>query len=94
MAFGGFEKDRKRLKYICPAREYGATCPGQSQCPLQHSARIDLETDRRIFTPVARSSNKWTTLYNKRTSVERVSVFWFRTLLHKRTKEDKITMCT
>jgi hypothetical protein len=29
--------------------------------------------DRRIFTPVARSSYKWKMLYNKRSSVERVN---------------------
>ena len=73
MAFGGFEKDRNTLKYNCPAMAYGIKCPGQSQCPIKQGIRIDIETDRRIFTPVARSSHKWTTLYNKRTSVERVN---------------------
>lgn len=73
MAFGGFEKDRKTLKYICPAREYGIACAGKARCPLKYNIRIHLETDRRIFTPVARSSNKWKKLYNKRSSVERVN---------------------
>ena len=43
-------------------------------CPLfKKSIRIPLKEDRRVFTPVARSSYKWETLYDKRTSVERVN---------------------
>ena len=35
--------------------------------------RIKCEEDRRIFTPVARSSHKWKRLYKKRTGVERIN---------------------
>jgi hypothetical protein len=35
--------------------------------------RIPLETDRRIFVPIARSSYKWHRIYNVRTAVERVT---------------------
>jgi hypothetical protein len=35
--------------------------------------RIALDTDRRIFTPVARDSNKFKKLYKKRTEVERLN---------------------
>jgi len=35
--------------------------------------RNPLETDRRIFTPVARSSYAWKTAYDRRSSVERVN---------------------
>ena len=35
--------------------------------------RIKCDEDRRIFTPVARSSYKWKRLYKKRTGVERVN---------------------
>lgn len=73
MAFGGFEADRETLKYLCPALHYGCECAGRESCPVKHSARIKLDTDRRIFTPVARSSYKWARLYNKRTAVERVN---------------------
>ena len=74
MAYGGFEREREAHKYICPALAYGITCAGASQCPLyQKSLRVSLEEDRRIFTPVARSTSKWKVLYNKRTSVERVN---------------------
>jgi len=74
MAYGGFEKNRETLKYLCPALHYGIDCKGKTQCPLyKKSLRIPLEEDRRIFTPVPRSSYKWEALYKKRTSIERVN---------------------
>jgi hypothetical protein len=74
MAYGGFEKDRMVLKYICPARAYGLTCSGIPECGhAMKSERISLEIDRRIFTPVARSSYAWERDYKKRTAVERVN---------------------
>ncbi|MFW0860583.1 MAG: transposase [Dethiobacter sp.] len=73
MAFAGFEKDRETLKYRCPARHYGVECKGMNQCRASGGVRIPLEEDRRIFTPLARSSYKWTTYYKKRTAVERVN---------------------
>ena len=74
MAYGGFEKDRMALKYICPVRAYGLTCSGADQCGhAMKSERISLEIDRRIFTPVARSSYAWERGYKKRTAVERVN---------------------
>lgn len=73
MAFGGFEKDRGTLKYRCPAKHYGLECKGRQQCWISDSIRIDIKSNRRIFTPVARSSYKWKTMYNKRSAVERVN---------------------
>jgi len=73
MAYGGFEKNRQALKYKCPAKAYGIECKGKDTCPVKSGLRIPLSTDRRVFTPVARSSYKWKTLYNKRTAVERVN---------------------
>jgi len=74
MAYGGFEKDRMALKYVCPIRAYGLTCKGSDQCVhAMKSERVGLEIDRRIFTPVARSSYAWEREYKKRTSVERVN---------------------
>ncbi len=73
MAFGGFEQDRETLKYRCPARHYGVACRGMEQCSATGGVRIPLAEDRRIFTPLARSSYKWETTYNKRTAVERVN---------------------
>jgi len=73
MAFGGFEKDRGTLKYRCPAKHYGLECAGREQCPISDSLRIDIESNRRIFTPLARSSYQWKTIYHKRSAVERVN---------------------
>ena len=73
MAYGGFEADRKTLKYRCPAQQYGLDCKGCKRCPVRGAVRIKLSEDRRVFTPLARSSYRWKTLYKKRTSVERVN---------------------
>ena len=73
MAYGGFEQKRGTLKYRCPAAHYGAACRGRSECPLATSIRIPLSEDRRVFTPLARSSYAWKKIYKKRTAVERVN---------------------
>lgn len=73
MAFGGFEKARMTLKYVCPAKAYGLSCACVQTCPVAHSIRVDMRHDRRIFTPVARSSYQWKRLYKARSSVERVN---------------------
>jgi Transposase DDE domain len=76
MAFCGFEKDRKALKYKCPSAAYGIECKAFAHCSQEtkgKTVRIPLETDRRIFVPIARSSYKWQRLYNGRTTVERVN---------------------
>ena len=73
MAFGGFEKDRESLKYRCPLAHYGVECKEQKKCPIAGGVRIPMSLNRRIFTPVARSSYKWKKLYKARTSVERVN---------------------
>ncbi len=72
MAFGGFEKDRECLKYKCPAKHYGLKCASLGTCEVGHSVRIKLDEDRRIFTPLARSSYRWPVIYKQRTSIERI----------------------
>lgn len=73
MAYGGFEKDRGTLKYRCPAVHYGIECKGRGSCSVSNSIRIKMDVDRRVFTPIARSSFKWDNLYKMRTSVERIN---------------------
>lgn len=73
MAYGGFEKDRQALKYRCPAIHYGLDCAGRSRCGVGGSVRIPLAVDRRLFTPLARSSYAWKRVYAKRTAVERAN---------------------
>ena len=74
MSYGGFEKQRMALKYICPMKAYGLTCKGSDQCVhAMKNERVSMEIDRRIFTPIARSSYAWKREYKKRTAVERVN---------------------
>ena len=73
MAFGGFEESRGTLKYRCPAEHYGFACAGREECPVGKAVRIALSEDRRVFTPLARSSHRWASIYKMRTAVERVN---------------------
>jgi hypothetical protein len=74
MSYGGFEKERMALKYVCPMKAYGLTCKGSDQCVhAMKSERVSMEIERRIFTPIARSSYAWKREYKKRTAVERVN---------------------
>jgi hypothetical protein len=73
MAYGGFERKRRTLKYRCPAKHYGYECSGERWCGVGKAVRIPMEEDRRIFTPLARSSYRWKDIYKKRTAVERVN---------------------
>ena len=79
LAFDGFESYRECLKYRCPAAAYGSDCAGRKQCgrgsygDYGRVVRVKLETDRRIFTPIARSSYAWPRGYKRRSAVERVN---------------------
>lgn len=79
MAYMGFEKDRETLKYRCPAAAYGMECKGRGRCggntgsDYGRVVRIGLDLDRRIFTPIARSSYAWRRSYARRTAAERVN---------------------
>jgi len=46
---------------------------GTSDVAVRGGARVKLEKDRRVFTPLARSSYKRRRLYAKRSAVERVN---------------------
>jgi hypothetical protein len=76
MAFYGFEKDRKALKYRCPAAAYGYACAEWGQCSCStygRIVRVPLEMDRRRFVPVPRNTYTWKRLYKGRTAAERVN---------------------
>lgn len=72
MAYGGFEKGRKTLKYHCPAEHYGINCLHKN-CLHRKGLRVSIDMQRRLFTPLPRSSYKWQNLYKKRTSIERIN---------------------
>jgi len=73
MPSGGFEGDRDTIKKLCPAKQYGIECKCMEECKARNGIRIPIKTDRRIFTPIDRSSYKWERYYKKRTAVERVN---------------------
>ena len=41
---------------------------------MSDAVRIRLDEDRRVFTPVARSSYRWQDCYDQRGAVERVRI--------------------
>jgi hypothetical protein len=78
--FMGFEADRKTLKYRCPAAACDFECQGRPSCERGRNigefgrvVRVPLCKDYRIFTPIARHTDKFDKAYDKRTSVERVN---------------------
>ena len=77
MAYVGHEAKRGTLKYRCPARHEGWTCPSDARCNqgLRYGVvtRIKSELDLRRFPPVPRATKQFERLYNGRTAVERVN---------------------
>jgi hypothetical protein len=84
MAYIGYEPERETIKYRCPARHEGWTCPHDAVCNAGKSygktVRVDRTLDLRRFPPVPRATKKFERLYKGRTSVERVNarlkIFW------------------
>ncbi len=78
MAYWGYEKDRRRLKYRCPAAACGVTCKGRRGCKdgdgkYGRIVRVPMELNRRLFVPLPRSTYKWKKNYKSRTAVERIN---------------------
>jgi len=79
MVYQGFEADRDSLKYRCPAAVRGIACTQRDLCHggrhTDHGriVRVPIDTDRRLFTPLARDSKTWHSQYDHRTAVERVN---------------------
>ena len=84
MAYIGYEPERETIKYRCPARHEGWTCPHDAVCNAGKSygktVRVNRTIDLRRFPPIPRATKKFERLYNGRTSVERVNarlkIFW------------------
>jgi hypothetical protein len=84
MAYIGYEPQRETLKYRCPARHEGWTCPHDAVCNVGKSygktVRVHRTIDLRRFPPIPRATKKFERHYNGRTSVERVNarlkIFW------------------
>lgn len=84
MAYLGHEPSRRTLKYRCPARHEGWSCPMSETCNAGKSygltVRVDQDIDPRRFPAVPRATKKFERLYRGRTAVERVNarlkIFW------------------
>lgn len=61
------------VECLCSAAHYGQACAGQQRCPARRGVRIPLSLERRVFTPLVRSSYAWERAYQRRTTVERVN---------------------
>ena len=84
MAYIGHEPQRQTIKYRCPARHEGWTCPHDAVCNAGKSygktVRVDQTIDLRRFPPIPRATKKFERMYKGRTAVERVNarlkIFW------------------
>jgi hypothetical protein len=84
MAYIGHEPARGTLKYRCPARHEGWSCPMSAQCNADKAygltVRVKQEIDLRRFPSIPRATKQFERLYKGRTSVERVNgrikIFW------------------
>jgi len=84
MAYIGYEPQRGTIKYRCPARHEGWSCPSEGICNADKSygktVRVDCVVDLRRFPPIPRATKKFERRYRGRTSVERVNarvkIFW------------------
>lgn len=84
MAYTGHEPSRGTIKYRCPARHQGWTCPMSRVCnagkPYGLTVRVKQEVDLRRFPEIPRATRKFERLYKGRTAVERVNarmkIFW------------------
>jgi len=84
MSYIGYEPQRGTIKYRCPARHEGWSCPSATICnagkEYGKTVRVDCQVDLRRFPPIPRATKKFERLYRGRTSVERVNarlkIFW------------------
>ena len=84
MAYIGHEPERGTLKYRCPARHQGWSCPSDQVCNEGRdyglTVRVKQEIDLRRFPSIPRATKQFERLYKGRTAVERVNarlkIFW------------------
>jgi hypothetical protein len=84
MAYIGHEPERGTLKYRCPARHQGWSCPSDQICNEERdyglTVRVKQEIDLRRFPSIPRATKQFERLYKGRTAVERVNarlkIFW------------------
>jgi hypothetical protein len=84
MAYIGYEPERETIKYRCPAKHEGWSCPMSEICNAGKSygktVRVKRDIDLRRFPAIPRATKLFERRYKGRTAVERVNarlkVFW------------------
>lgn len=84
MSYIGYEPARETLKYRCPAKHEGWSCPMSEICNAGKqyglTVRVPREIDLRRFPALPRATKKFERMYKGRTAVERVNarlkIFW------------------
>jgi hypothetical protein len=84
MSYVGYDKQRRAVKYRCPARHEGFDCPSVRRCNAGKSyglaVRIPCTLDLRRFPPLPRATKEFERRYKGRTAGERVNgrlkLFW------------------
>ena len=84
MSYIGHEPSRGTLKYRCPARHEGWTCPSDARCNAGKmyglTVRVKQEIDLRRFPSIPRATKQFERKYKGRTAVERINarlkMFW------------------
>jgi hypothetical protein len=84
MSYIGHEAKRGTLKYRCPARHEGFSCPSDKVCnagkAYGKTVRVKRQIDLRRFPPIPRATKTFERLYKGRSAVERVNarlkIFW------------------
>ena len=84
MSYIGYEPERETVKYRCPAKHEGWSCPMSAACNAGKSygktVRVPREVDLRRFPALPRGTKKFEQMYKGRTAVERVNarlkIFW------------------
>ena len=79
MYYDGHSKDRDRLKWKCPIKackkNKNLACDYLDTCSSSNYGRVVYthpKDNPRLYTPVARGTQKWQDIYDHRTSAERV----------------------
>jgi hypothetical protein len=79
MYYDGYSKDRDRLKWRCPIKackkNKSLACDHLDTCSSSDYGRVVYthpKDNPRLYTPVARGTQKWQDIYDHRTSAERV----------------------
>lgn len=74
LSYSGYERKRRRQKFVCPVKAYGIGCEKKSECRYYNkSVRISINLDRRIFMPIPEHSKRFRMEIKKRTSIERIN---------------------